>query len=196
MSGNIRYVSTYQSDLGYALFSENDFHSKELRSIVGELHHLALTNGLQPDLGGISQILGDFLPANIRENPVKDDWYQRDLEKWTSIQKPVIVALLEDYFINGGKENDSKNISLCLELIESHGITIEGKDRLIHEMSCGNWRSKLVMMAQRGREIGIRFFASRSNPENREELSASLKKQHGFSCEEAMWICGSVVLQK
>lgn len=193
MSGTVRYISSYQSDLGSALFRGDDFHSLQLRSIVGELQLIALSNNLQPDLNGIAQVLGGFLPAHIRDNPVNDHWYQRELENWTTVQKPTVVAALEAYFIDGGKENDAENISSTLELLEMHGITIECKDKLISELSAGEWRSKLARIALQGRQIGIIFVAACPNLE---VLSDALKKQQGFSDEQAELICGSIVLTK
>lgn len=153
MSGSVRYLSAFMSDLGDALFRGNDVHSRELRSIVGELQDFVLTNKLQPNLNGLSQALGNFLPARIRDNPVNDYWYQRDLENWNSVQKPTIITALEAYFIDGGKEGDAKDISACINLIENHGITIECKDKLINELSSGDWRSKLAQIAMQGRVL-------------------------------------------
>lgn len=193
MSGTVRFISSYKSDLGNALFKGDDFHSLQLRSIVGELQLIALSNKLQPDLNGIAQVLGGFLPAHIRENPVKDYWYQRDLENWSSVQRPTIVAALEAYFIDGGKENDAESISSTLELLEKYGITIECKDKLISELSAGEWRSKLAMIALQGRQIGIRFIAGCPNLE---ALSDALKKLHGFSDDQVKLICGNIVITK
>jgi hypothetical protein len=147
----------FKSELGNALFPrEDDFYSRELNSLVGEILESCKKKDYQEDITGIGKTLSTFIPVKVLCSG-SGYWRKRNQDRWENELKPILIEVFEEYFINGGKQKELSIIEECLLDLENIGVVIQGKNKLIQDLSKGNWRKKLIKWSEMGKPEGVTF---------------------------------------
>lgn len=174
MTKRIIKIPVFKSELGNALFPrDDDFYSRELNSLVGEILESCKKNGYQKDIDGIGKTLSTFVPVKVLCSG-SGYWKKRNQDRWENELKPILIEVFEEYFINGGKQKELSVIEDCLMDLESVGVVIQGKSKLTKDLSKGNWRKKLIKWSEMGKPEGVTFICE--SPMKIVEIEKILKR--------------------
>ncbi len=160
MTGKVNFRTTIKSDLGDTLFPGEDFYSRELNSLVGEVVEDCIRLDKPLSLTGIGETLGVMTPQFLLDSI----WDERDKERWQNELKPKLISAFEEFFINGGFEDRSAEISNLLTSLNELGIEITRIEKLKASLLLGDWRNKLVCWAEMGRPEGVIFTRKKGTP--------------------------------
>lgn len=184
-NNQINLRPTFQSELGDTLFPGDDFNSRELNNLVGEVVQEISRLDKPFTLSGLTETLDSMTPQFLLDSI----WDSRDKQRWSSELKPKLISAFEDYFSNGGAESRLSEIADLLNRLRESGIDISNANKLEAILLVGDWREKLVRLAEVGRPVGITFTVRNdASP----EVIASLMQQFMFKAQATERFLGNI----
>jgi len=155
MTGKATLITTINSSLGDTLFPNEDFYSRELNNLVGEVIQECCRLGKDLTLSGIGETLAVMTPQFLLDSA----WDNRDKERWETELKPRLISAIDDFFIGGGIEARSEEIANLLTSLRKLGVDITEVEKLKASLIVGDWRKRLIVWAEMGRPEGVIFVA-------------------------------------
>lgn len=153
-TGRLTRFKQYPSKLGEFLWPDEDYHSKKLSSLMGELQYKR-SESLEYNLSSILDAIDSFEPDYVVFS--SEGFEDQNRLEWKEVVRPLMITRLKTHFDLNERGQGSASVIKLLDKLLDAGCTVEGYEKILQECDLMVWQDYISTVSMMGRPKGIRI---------------------------------------